>query len=48
MKLYGKKAIDDKINAGANELIVLEKAIPHDVEALEDAVFILTIIQPTK
>jgi len=41
-------ADDEKINAGANELIVLEKAIPHDVEALEDAVFILTIIQPTK
>ena len=37
---------DDKINVGANELIVLEKTIPHDVEALEDAVFILTIIQP--
>ena len=37
---------DDKINMGANELVVLEKTIPHDVEALEDAVFILTIIQP--
>ncbi len=39
---------DDKINAGKNELIVLEKAIPHDVEALEDSVFVLTIIQPTQ
>ncbi len=37
---------DDKINMGANELTVLEKAISHDVEALEDAVFVLTIIQP--
>jgi quercetin dioxygenase-like cupin family protein len=37
---------DDKTNASENELIVLEKTIPHDVEALEDAVFILTIIQP--
>lgn len=39
-------AEDEKINAGANELIVLEKTIPHDVEALEDTTFILTIIQP--
>jgi quercetin dioxygenase-like cupin family protein len=37
---------DNKINAGSNELIVLEKTIPHDVEALEDSSFILTIIQP--
>lgn len=37
---------DGKIIAGANELIVLEKTIPHDVEALEDSVFILTVIQP--
>ncbi len=36
---------DDKINAAANELIVLEKTIPHNVEALEDAAFVLTIIQ---
>ncbi|MBZ0198833.1 MAG: cupin domain-containing protein [Ignavibacteriaceae bacterium] len=37
---------DDKINMSGNELIVLEKTIPHDVEALEDSSFILTIIQP--
>lgn len=37
---------NDKINAGANDLIVLEKTIPHDVKALEDSVFILTVIQP--
>lgn len=39
-------ADNDRINAGANELIVLEKTIPHDVEALEDSTFILTIVQP--
>ncbi|MBL1213976.1 MAG: cupin domain-containing protein [Ignavibacteriae bacterium] len=37
---------DDKVNAKANGMIVLEKTIPHDVEALEDSTFILTIIQP--
>ena len=39
-------ADNDKINVGTNELIVLEKTIPHDVEALEDTTFILTIVQP--
>lgn len=37
---------EDKIDAGKNELIILEKTIPHNVEALEDTDFILTIIQP--
>ena len=36
---------EEKILAETNKLIVLEKAIPHDVEALEDTTFILTIIQ---
>lgn len=36
---------EEKVNAESNGFIVLEKAIPHDVEALEDATFILTIIQ---
>ncbi|HED06314.1 MAG TPA: hypothetical protein ENI61_06495 [Ignavibacteria bacterium] len=37
---------EDKVSAKSNGLIVLDKAIPHDVEALEDTAFILTIIQP--
>lgn len=37
---------EEKVNVESNGLIVLEKAIPHDVKALEDATFILTIIQP--
>jgi len=37
---------EEKINAESNGFIVLDKAIPHDVEALEDTSFILTIIQP--
>lgn len=36
---------EEKVNAESNGLIVLEKAIPHDVQALEDTTFILTIIQ---
>lgn len=36
----------DKVSADSNGFIVLDKAIPHDVEALEDSSFILTIIQP--
>lgn len=36
---------EEKVNAESNGFIVLEKAIPHDVEALEDTTFILTIIQ---
>jgi quercetin dioxygenase-like cupin family protein len=39
--LAGKKSVKVK----TNELIVLEKAIPHDVKAMEDTTFILTIIQ---
>lgn len=39
--IAGKKTVKVK----TNELIVLEKAIPHDVKALEDTTFILTIIQ---
>jgi len=36
---------EEKVIMRINELIVLEKATPHDVEALEDTTFILTIIQ---
>jgi len=36
----------ERVNAESHSFIVLDKAIPHDVEALEDATFILTIIQP--
>lgn len=36
---------EEKVQAESNGFIVLEKAIPHDVEALEDTTFILTIIQ---
>ena len=36
---------EEKVIVGGNEFIVLEKATPHDVEALEDTTFILTIIQ---
>lgn len=39
---------EEKILAKTNKLIVLEKATPHDVEALEDTTFILTIIQKNK
>lgn len=42
--IAGKKTVKVK----TNELIVLEKAIPHDVKALEDTTFILTIIQKSK
>jgi len=38
-------AREEKIIVGNNEFIVLEKATPHDVEALGDTTFILTIIQ---
>ncbi|GBD86671.1 hypothetical protein BMS3Abin03_00592 [bacterium BMS3Abin03] len=37
---------EEKVNAKSNGFIVLDKAISHDVEALEDSSFILTIIQP--
>jgi len=36
----------EKVSAESNGFIVLDKAIPHDVEALEDSTFILTIVQP--
>lgn len=36
---------EKKVILEGNEFIVLEKAVPHDVEALEDTTFILTIIQ---
>ncbi|MDP2301021.1 MAG: cupin domain-containing protein [Ignavibacteria bacterium] len=36
---------EEKVILEGNEFIVLEKAVPHDVEALEDTTFILTIIQ---
>lgn len=36
---------EEKIVAETNGLIVLEKTIPHDVEALEDTTFIITIIK---
>lgn len=42
--LAGKKTVKVKTNG----LIVLEKTIPHDVKALEDTTFILTIIQKNK
>lgn len=35
-----------EIKLKKNEMIVLEKAIQHDVEALEDTTFILTLITP--
>lgn len=37
---------ENKANIKANGLVVLEKTIPHDVEALEDSTFILTIVRP--
>jgi quercetin dioxygenase-like cupin family protein len=36
----------DSVELKTNELVVLERTIPHNVEALEDTTFILTIIQP--
>jgi len=36
---------EEKVILEGNEFIVLEKAVPHDVEALEDTTFILTIVQ---
>jgi len=39
---------EEKVIVGSNEFIVLEKATPHDVEALEDTTFILIIIQKNK
>ena len=36
---------EEKIVVEKNGLIILEKTITHDVEALEDTTFILTIIQ---
>lgn len=39
-------AEEDSVELRTNDLVVLEKTIPHNVEALEDTTFILTIIQP--
>jgi quercetin dioxygenase-like cupin family protein len=36
----------ESVKIKANELVVLEKTIPHDVRAIEDSTFLLTIIQP--
>ena len=40
--LAGKESVKVK----NNELVVLEKTIPHDVKALEDSTLLLTIVQP--
>jgi quercetin dioxygenase-like cupin family protein len=39
-------ADEDSVELKTNDLVVLERTIPHNVEALEDSTFILTIIQP--
>lgn len=36
----------EKQHLQSQNLLTLEKAIPHEVEALEDSVFLLTIVQP--
>ena len=36
----------ESVKIKVNELVVLEKTIPHDVKALEDSTFLLTIFQP--
>ena len=36
---------EEKVIVRGNEFLVLDKAVSHDVEALEDTTFILTIIQ---
>jgi quercetin dioxygenase-like cupin family protein len=37
---------DEKRHVETNGLVTLQKAIPHEVEALEDSAFLLTIVQP--
>ena len=37
---------EESVNVTTNGLVVLEKTVPHDVQALEDSTFILTIIRP--
>jgi quercetin dioxygenase-like cupin family protein len=37
---------EQKCNLQSKDLVTLDKAIPHDVEALEDSAFLLTIVQP--
>ncbi|MFA3781465.1 cupin domain-containing protein [Melioribacteraceae bacterium 4301-Me] len=39
-------ANEESAKIKANELVVLEKTIPHDAKAIEDSIFLLTIIQP--
>lgn len=36
----------ESVKVRSNELVVLEKTIPHDVKALEDSTLLLTVIQP--
>jgi quercetin dioxygenase-like cupin family protein len=36
----------EKQHLQRQNLLALEKAIPHDVEALEDSIFLLTIVLP--
>lgn len=36
----------EKRHLQSQGLLTLEKAIPHEVEALEDSIFLLTIVQP--
>lgn len=40
----GRKLLD----LPAGRLLVLERALPHDVEAVEDSVFLLTLSAPDK
>ena len=37
---------DKVIDLPAGHMLVLERALPHDVEALEDSAFLLTIAWP--
>lgn len=36
----------ESVKVRSNELVVLEKTIPHDVKVLEDSTLLLTVIQP--
>lgn len=37
---------DQKVDLGAGELMALDRGIPHDVEALEESAFLITISWP--
>ncbi|MGE5445982.1 MAG: cupin domain-containing protein [Ignavibacteriales bacterium] len=37
---------EQKCKLESKDLVALDKAIPHDVEAMEDSAFLLTIVQP--